>query len=396
MADLLPPALDPPTRVLMGPGPSDVCADVLAAMARPCIGHLDPAFIEIMDANKAMLRAVFGTQNQMTLPMSGTGSAGMETLLANLIEPGDSVLIGVNGVFGGRMCEVARRQGAEVVRVEAPWGRALDPDDFRARAAGRRFKLIALVHAETSTGVLQDLSGFRAVADELGALLVTDCVTSLGGSAVDLDAHGVDAAYSGTQKCLSVPPGLAPVSLSDRAMAAIQVREAPIQTWYLDLTLLASYWAGAKRAYHHTAPVNMNFALYAGLRRVVAEGLDARIARHQLHGAALRAGLVAMGLSLPVPDSERLPQLTLVQVPEGIDEAQVRRQLLSRYGLEIGGGLGDFAGRAWRIGLMGDSCTRRHVTLCLGALTSCLAEQGWRAPGDALAAAAEVFDKGTV
>ncbi len=392
-APALPPALDLPPRVLMGPGPSDVSPDVLQALGRPCIGHLDPAFIGVMDANKAMLRTVFGTANAMTLPMSGTGSAGMEALLANLVEPGDAVLIGVNGVFGGRMCEVARRQGAEVHRVEAPWGRALDPADFRKKAAGRRYKLVALVHAETSTGVLQDLSGFRAVADELGALLVTDCVTSLGGSAVDLDRHGVDAAYSGTQKCLSVPPGLSPVSLSDRAMAAVQVRETPVQSWYLDLTLLASYWEGNKRAYHHTAPVNMNYALYAGLRRVLAEGLDKRIARHRLHGAALRAGLEALGLSLPVPASERLPQLTLVQVPDGVDEAEVRRQLLGRYGLEIGGGLGDFAGRAWRIGLMGDSCTRRHVTLCLGAIGQCLADQGWRAPADALAAAAQVYDQ---
>lgn len=392
MASELPPPLDPPTRVLMGPGPSDVHAEVLAAMARPCIGHLDPAFIDIMDTNKSMLRTVFGTKNPMTLPMSGTGSAGMETLLANLVEPGDKVLIGVNGVFGGRMCEVARRQGAEVVRVEAPWGRALDPADFKRKAEGRRFKLVAVVHAETSTGVLQDLSGFRAVADELGALLVTDCVTSLGGCPVELDAHGVDAAYSGTQKCLSVPPGLAPVSLSDRAMAAISVREAPIQSWYLDLTLLSSYWTGSKRAYHHTAPVNMNFALYAGLRRVLAEGLDARYARHRLHGAALRAGLQALGLSLPVPEGERLSQLTLVQVPQGIDEAEVRRQLLGRFGLEIGGGLGDFAGRAWRIGLMGESSSRTHVTLCLGALLQALASQGWRSPEDPLLAAAAVYD----
>lgn len=394
MALELPAALQVPTRVLMGPGPSEVHADVLAALGLPCIGHLDPAFIGIMDANKAMLRAVFGTTNAMTLPMSGTGSAGMETLLANLVEPGDAVLIGVNGVFGGRMCEVARRQGAEVVRVEAPWGRALDPADFRARAAGRRFKLLAVVHAETSTGVLQDLSGFRDVADELGALLVVDCVTSLGGAPVDLDAHGVDAAYSGTQKCLSVPPGLAPVSVSDRAMAAISVREAPIQSWYLDLTLLSSYWTGSQRAYHHTAPVNMNYALHAGLRRVLAEGLEARYARHRLHGAALRAGLEALGLELPVPAGERLPQLTLVRVPDSVDEALVRRRLLAEWGLEIGGGLGAFAGKAWRIGLMGESSSRRHVTLCLGALAQALAGQGWKAPGDPLLAASAVYAAG--
>lgn len=388
---ILPPPLDPPDRVLMGPGPSDVPAEVLQALGRPCVGHLDPAFIQIMDANKAMLRQVFGTTNAMTLPMSGTGSAGMETLLVNLVEPGDRVLIGVNGVFGGRICEVARRCGAEVVRVEAPWGRALDPAAFLQRADGRRFKLVALVHAETSTGVLQDLSGFRAVADQLGALLVTDCVTSLGGCAVDLDAHGIDAASSGTQKCLSVPPGLAPVSLSDRAMAALAVRESKVQSWYLDLSLLASYWSGQKRAYHHTAPVNMNYALYAGLRIALAEGLDERFARHRRHAAALRAGLIALGLSLPVPAAERLPQLTLVSVPDTVDEAAVRRFLLSELGLEIGGGLGDFAGRAWRIGLMGSSCTRRHVSLCLAGLQQALASQGWKAPGDALGAAADAY-----
>ncbi|NOY26226.1 MAG: alanine--glyoxylate aminotransferase family protein, partial [Oligoflexia bacterium] len=364
----------------MGPGPSDVPPDVLQALSRPCIGHLDPAFIEIMDGTKAMLRQVFGTRNAMTMPISGTGSAGMETLLVNLVEPGDRVLVGVNGVFGGRICEVARRCGAQVVRVDTPWGRAIDPADLLARADGRRFKLLAVVHAETSTGVLQDLSGMRAVADQIGALLLTDCVTSLGGCAVDLDRHGVDAAYSGTQKCLSVPPGLAPVSLSKRAMAAVAVRESPAQSWYLDLSLLASYWSGQKRAYHHTAPVNMNYALYAGLRCVLEEGLAVRFARHRRHAAALRAGLLALGLTLPVPAEERLPQLTLVSTPDRVDEAEVRRFLLDQLGLEIGGGLGAFAGKAWRIGLMGASCTRAHVSLCLAGLQQALAIQGWQAP----------------
>ncbi len=388
---VLPAPVDPPARVLMGPGPSDVPADVLAALGRPCVGHLDPSFIRVMDENKAMLRQVFGTRNAMTLPMSGTGSAGMEALLVNLIEPGDRVLVGINGVFGGRIAEVARRCGAEVVPVEAPWGSALDPDAFRAAAVGRSFKLVALVHAETSTGVLQDLSGFRAVADDVGALLVADCVTSLGGVPVALDRHGVDAAWSGTQKCLSVPPGLAPVSLNERAMDAVRSRKTPVQSWYLDLSLLASYWGGSQRAYHHTAPVNMNYALHAGLRAALAEGLGARFARHQRHGAALRAGLAALGLSLPVSPADRMPQLTLVSVPDGIDEAAARRLLLSELGLEIGGGLGAFAGRAWRIGLMGASATRRHVTLCLGGLQQALAAQGWVAPGDPLAAAAAAY-----
>ena len=384
---VLPDVLAPPPRVLMGPGPSDVPAEVLAALSRPCIGHLDPAFIRIMDENKAMLRQVFGTSNAMTLPMSGTGSAGMETLFVNLLEPGDRVLVGVNGVFGGRMCEVARRCGATVDRVEAPWGQPLSVEAFREAAAGREYKLLALVHAETSTGVLQDLAGFRALCDELGALLLADCVTSLGGVPVDLDAHGVDAAYSGTQKCLSVPPGLAPVSLSERAMAVVQGRPAPVQSWYLDLSLLASYWSGSKRAYHHTAPVNMNYALHAGLWLALAEGLEARFARHRAHGAALAAGLEALGLTLPVAPAHRLPQLTLVEVPESVDEAAVRRRLLEEHGLEIGGGLGAFAGRAWRIGLMGASCSRQHVALCLAALQQALAAQGWEAPADPMAAA---------
>ncbi len=391
---VLPAVLDPPARILMGPGPSDVPAEVLAAMARPCVGHLDPAFIQIMDENKAMLRQLFGTDNAMTLPMSGTGSAGMETLFVNLVEAGDRVLIGVNGVFGGRMCEVARRCGAEVVRVDAPWGQPLDPAAFLEAAAGRSFKLVALVHAETSTGVLQDLSGFRAVADQLGALLLADCVTSLGGVPVDLDKHGVDAAYSGTQKCLSVPPGLAPVSLSERAMAVVAARKTPVQSWYLDLSLLSSYWSGKKRAYHHTAPVNMNYALHAGLWLALAEGLDARFARHSLHSRALAAGLEALGLSLPVSPECRLPQLTLVEVPEQVDEAAVRRFLLDEIGLEIGGGLGAFAGRAWRIGLMGASCTRQHVSLCLAGLQQALAAQGWKAPGEPLTAALSAYSAG--
>ena len=389
---IIPAPLDPPSRVLMGPGPSDVPPEVLQALARPCIGHLDPVFVDIMDQNKGMLRQVFGTDNAMTLPMSGTGSAGMETLLVNLIEPGDRVLIGVNGVFGGRMCEVARRCGAEVVRVEAPWGRALSPDAFRARAEGRRFKLLAVVHAETSTGARTDLDGFREVADDLGALLAVDCVTSLGGIPVELDAHGVDAAYSGTQKCLSVPPGLAPVSLSERAMAAVAARKSSVASWYLDLSLLASYWGGQKRAYHHTAPVNMNYALHSGLRLALEEGLPARYARHQRHAEALRQGLLALGLSLPVPEAERLPQLTLVAAPAGVDEAAVRTFLLQQLGLEIGGGLGDFAGKAWRIGLMGASCSRRHVTLCLSGLQQALGAQGWKAPHDPLAAASAVYE----
>ncbi len=383
--------VNPPARVLLGPGPSDVAPSVLRALGSPTVGHLDPMFLQVMDEVRAMLRPLFGTTNDMTMPMSGTGSAGMETLFVNLLEPGDKALIGVHGVFGGRMAEVARRCGAEVVTVEAPWGRALDPDDLMAAAkAHGPFKVMAVVHAETSTGVLQDLAPMRAIADACGALLLTDCVTSLGGVRIDLDAHGVDAAYSGSQKCLSCPPGLAPISLSDRAVKVLTTRSHPVQSWYLDLNLIANYWGGA-RAYHHTAPVNMNYALHEALRLALDEGLEARIVRHARHAAALSAGLEAMGLSLPVPPAERLAPLTLVGIPDGVDDKAVRGRLIQQYGLEIGGGLGKFAGKAWRIGLMGAASTPRNVTLCLAALGDALRAEGFSPTGDGVAAAAEAL-----
>lgn len=375
--------LSPPHRILMGPGPSDVDPRVLQAMALPTIGHLDPAFVGIMDEVRGMLQQLLGTRNALTLPMSGTGSAGMETCLVNLLEPGDAVLVGVNGVFGGRMCEVARRCGAEVTEVPAAWGRGLALDDFREIAAGRSFRALCLVHAETSTGVLQDLQGFASLAEELGALLVVDAVTSLGGTAVDMDEQGIDALYSGTQKCLSCPPGLSPVSFSERAVQRIRSRGTPPQSWYLDLGLIARYWLGTEesngtaRAYHHTAPINAVYGLHEALRLALDEGLEARFARHRFHSAALSSGLEALGLELPVPAAERLPQLTLVRAPEGVDERAVRAHLLSEFNLEIGGGLGDLAGRAWRIGLMGTACSRTHVELCLRALESGLRSEGW-------------------
>ena len=379
---MIPSSVSPPTRVLLGPGPSDVDPRVLVALARPTIGHLDPAFIAVMEQVRHMLQAVFGTANALTIPMSGTGSAGMEAAMINLVEPGDRVLVGVHGVFGGRLCDVARRAGGEVVRVDAPWGTALDPDALRAAAAGRSFKVLALVHAETSTGVLQGLGGLRELADDLGALLLIDAVTSLGGVPVDLDAYGVDAAYSGTQKCLSCPPGLAPLSYSPRAVEALRARrDAPV-SWYLDLALVARYWlgteesGGAARAYHHTAPINMVYALHEALRIALLEGLEARYARHRRVSSAFWAGLEAMGLLLPVAPTDRLPQLTLVAVPDGVDEARVRAQLLADHGLEIGGGLGAFAGTAWRIGLMGSGCTESNARLCLRALRGALAVQG--------------------
>ena len=390
--ELAPPlaSLDPPRRVLLGPGPSDVAASVSAALAKPTVGHLDPYFLGVMDEVRAMLRRVFGTANELTLPMSGTGSAGMETCFANLLEPGDEAVIGVNGVFGSRMADVAARCGARVTAVEGEWGRALDPEALRRAAGGRKVKVVALVHAETSTGVLQDPAPLRSVADELGALLVLDCVTSLGGLPVELDTWGVDAAYSGTQKCLSCPPGLSPISFSSRAHGALRARSGKVQSWYLDLSMIAAYW-GTERVYHHTAPINMLYALHEALRLVLAEGLEARFTRHRLNARALVAGLEALGLEPRVPAAERLPSLTAVAVPDGIDEARVRRHLLERFALEIGGGLGPMKGNTWRIGLMGSGSTRANVTLCLAALTAALREQGFDARSDALAAAAQVY-----
>lgn len=355
----------------MGPGPSDVDDGVLSAMARPTLGHLDPDFLAIMDEIRAMLRAVFRTGNELTMPMSGTGSAGMETCIVNLVEPGDRVLVGIHGVFGTRMAEVARRTGAEVVEVHGAWGRALSADAFLEAAAGRPFDLVGVVHAETSTGVLQPIPPLREVADELGALLLVDCVTSLAGHPVEIDAWGVDAAYSGTQKCLSCPPGLAPVTFSARAVERMGRRTHPVQSWYLDLSLIRGYW-GEERSYHHTAPINMLYGLHEALRLVLEEGLDARFERHARLAAKLREGLGGLGLELPVPSDERLNPLTVVSIPGGVEDALVRRHLLDHFGLEIGGGLGPMKGKAWRIGLMGAGCSERNVALCLAGLHSAL------------------------
>ncbi len=389
-----PAPLCPPERTLMGPGPSAVAPSVLRALSQPTLGHLDPHFLRVMDEIRAMMQAVFRTQNELCFPMSGTGSAGMETCLVNLIEPGERVVVGVNGVFGTRMAEVARRCGAEVVEVKGEWGRALDADAVRA-AAGDSASLLCIVHAETSTGVLQDVPPMRAVADELGALLVLDTVTSLGGVDVALDAWGVDATYSGTQKCLSCPPGLSPVSFSERARTKLAGRSRAVQSWYLDLSLVGNYW-GSERAYHHTAPINMLYGLHESLRLVLEEGLAEREVRHRLHSRALVAGLEALGLEHRVPLAERLPQLTAIAVPEGIDDGRARAHLLNEFDLEIGGGLGPMKGNTWRIGLMGAGATRRNVTLCLGALSSALNEQGHAGGGssDALAAAAAIYAGG--
>jgi alanine-glyoxylate transaminase/serine-glyoxylate transaminase/serine-pyruvate transaminase len=319
----------------------------------------------------------------------------METCIVNLVEPGDHVVVCVNGVFGGRMADVAQRAGARVTRVERPWGEAMAPGDVLEALAAqpeeqRRAKLLCLVHAETSTGALTPLDGFGELARSLGALLVVDAVTSLGGVPVQMDAHGVDALYSGTQKCLSCPPGLAPVSFSSQAMAVLNDRSRPVQSWYLDLSMISRYW-GNERAYHHTAPINMVYGLHEALRLALQEGLAARYERHATHGAALVAGVEAMGLTVPVATTTRMPQLTVVQAPDGVQEARVRGRLLTEHGLEIGGGLGAFKGRVWRVGLMGAAATRRNVTTFLSALAGALGGEGWRPDGDPLAAAAAVY-----
>jgi alanine-glyoxylate transaminase/serine-glyoxylate transaminase/serine-pyruvate transaminase len=353
-------------RILMGPGPCNPYPEVMAAFARPVLGHLDPDFIALLDETNERLRTVFRTTNALTFPVSGTGSAGMEAAFVNVVRPGDVVVVGVNGVFGGRMCDVAARCGAEVVRVDAEWGRALDAQQLLD--AHPNPAVIAVVHAETSTGVRNDVELLGANKGD--ALLLIDCVTSLAGIPVEIDAWGVDLAYSGTQKCLGVPPGLAPLTVSDRAVERIV--EKP-QSWYLDLNMIKAYvTGGGARAYHHTAPISMIYALHAGLGAVLDEGLDAAWQRHAECGAMLRDGLEKLGFRLFAQDGHRLPELTTVWVPEhlpaGMDEAAVRRALLDRYGIEVGGGLGEYAGKVWRIGCMGHTARPRNVTLLLGAL----------------------------
>src|SRR5262245_43658939 len=365
---------------------------VLRAMAAPLLGHLDPAFIAMMDDVKSMLRAVFATTNALTFPVSGTGSAGMEACIVNLVEPGDEVVVGVNGVFGTRMAEVIERAGGTAVRVEAPWGRVVRAEQIEAALRNcRRPKLAALVHAETSTGAWQPLADAARVAHAHEALFLADCVTSLGGAPVEIDASEIDVAYSGTQKCLSCPPGLAPVTFGARALEALAARRTKVRSWYLDVTLLQQYW-GEERVYHHTAPISMNYALREALRLVAEEGLAARFARHRLNHEALAAGLAPLGLSLAAEEGHRLPMLNAVTVPAGVDEARVRSRLLADDGIEIGGGLGPMKGRVWRIGLMGESSRRESVLSVLAALEVALAAEGHRVtPGAALAAAQGVY-----
>ena len=385
------PPVTPPQRVLLGPGPSDVPPRVLSALAAPTIGHLDPHYLKIMDETRSMIREVFSTTNEMTMATSGTGSAGMEMCVVNLIEPGDEMIVCVNGVFGTRMRDVAERAGATVHSIEQDWGKIIEPAAVAAALAEHpKTKVLGIVHAETSTGAHQPLVEISRLVHDAGALLLVDAVTSMGGVELLVDEWNIDAIYSGTQKCLSCPPGLAPVSFSPAALAAMDARKTKVQSWYLDISMLRAYW-GEERVYHHTAPINMTYALHEALRIVLEEGLEARIARHKLNHEALRAGLEAMGFSY-IPEHS-LTTLNAVRVPDGVNDLVVRRALLNDYGIEIGAGLGPFKGKAWRIGLMGHSSTKRNVMLVLAALESLLLDQGADVkPGDALNAASGAYE----
>lgn len=378
--------LKPSQRILMGPGPSDVSDRVLRAMSAPTLGHLDPEYLVIMDETRELMRAVFRTKNELTLAVSGTGSAGMEACVVNLVEPGDEMIVCVNGVFGTRMRDVAQRAGATVHSIEADWGRIIDPQQVAdALRTHPKTKLLGIVHAETSTGAHQPLEEISKLVHDAGALLLVDTVTSLGGHDVRVDDWRIDACYSGTQKCLSCPPGLAPVTFSPAAVAAIDKRKTKVQSWYLDMTLVRQYW-GQERFYHHTAPINMTYALREALRIICEEGLDARVKRHDLHHRSLRAGLAAIGIDY-VPDHS-LATLNAIHIPAAVDDLAVRKRLLNEYGIEIGAGLGPFKGKAWRIGLMGHSSTRRNVTLCLAALEAILADADVKLDRGAAVAAA--------
>ncbi len=382
--------LDPGERILMGPGPSNVAPRVLQAMAAPCIGHLDPYFLKVMDETQQLLRYLFRTRNALTLPVSGTGSAGMETCFVNVVEPGDEVAVCVNGVFGTRMADIVNRIGGKLIRVDAEWGRAIDPEAVRKAVKGKSPKVLAVVHAETSTGAYTPLEDLSGIAQETGALFLVDAVTSLGGIEVAVDKMGIDAVYSGTQKCLSCPPGLSPFSFSEKALQVLKTRKTPVVSWYLDMGMVGSYW-GAERKYHHTAPVNAIYGLREALRIIVEEGLETRFERHLLNHRALVAGIEAMGLSMYVPKAERLPTLNTIRIPEGADDARLRKALLENFGIEIGAGLGPLAGKVWRVGLMGHSSTPRNVFLFLSALGSILKAQGVKVKPESVEAASAIY-----
>jgi len=386
-------AFHPPLRLLLGPGPSNIEGRVLQAMTAPMIGYFDPSMGEVTREITRLLRLVFGSTHRMTLPVSGTGTAGMEAALINLLEPGDRILVGYNGYFGDRMVQIAERCGAVPVKMEAEWGRPILLDQVEAafkKAGGA--KVLAVVHAETSTGVLQPLDGLRKIADGYGAYVLVDAVTSLGGHPVEVDRHGIDACYSGTQKALSAPTGLAPITLSDRAMERIQQRPRKLQSFYLDLPLYEQYWVG-NPSYHHTPPTTFHYALLEALRIVEEEGLEVRWARHHLNHQALVAGLEAMGLQMHVEQAYRLWTLNTVRIPAGVDDAKARGRLLKEFGIEIGGGLGTLKGKVWRIGLMGANSTPSSVLLLLAALERILPSEGFRC-GSGVVAANAVYTQG--
>jgi alanine-glyoxylate transaminase/serine-glyoxylate transaminase/serine-pyruvate transaminase len=385
----------PPRRLLLGPGPSLVHPRVLRALSMPLLGHLDPVFLTVMNDIQSSLRMIFETEHPFTIAISGTGSAGMEASIVNLVEPGDAVIVGINGIFGTRLASIVDRCGGKAIRLEAPWGDCIQPDAIEhALVRSGPVKAVAIVHAETSTGAWQPLEDIGAVCRRHDALFVVDAVTSLGGLAVGVDRLGIDVCYSGTQKCLSCPPGLSPFTMSERALAAVKARRLPCQSWYLDMGLIAEYWTESSRAYHHTAPISMLYGLREALRLIEEEGLTTRYKRHQINSNALLAGLEVLGLVPLPPAGRRLPMLNCVVVPAQIPEADIRARLLSQYGIDIGGGLGPLKGKVWRIGLMGESSTEANVLTLLNALEALFLEGGWLStPGVALQAASRVYSQ---
>lgn len=387
----IPGQLNPSPRLLLGPGPSDAHPRVLSVMTTPLLGHLDPQFLEVMTETQEMLRQVYQTRNQLTFPVSATGMAGMETCLVNLIEPGDKAVVCVKGYFGTRMVDVAGRCGAELTVLNQKWGEVFDLDQIRETLQRVRPKVLGIVHAETSTGAWQPVEQLGRLCHEFDTLLVTDCVTSLGCVPVKLDEWQIDAAFSCSQKGLSCPPGLSPISFSERAVAALNARKTKVQSWYLDLTSIQSYWGG-ERAYHHTAPITMVYAIREGLRLALEEGLEARFDRHTRNHLALKAGLTALGLSYLAPEGRQLPQLNAVRIPDGVDDVAGRKRLLTEFGIEIGGGLGDFKGKAWRIGLMGQNSRPNCVFQVLAALEQVLRGAGVKVePGSGVGAAERAY-----
>jgi alanine-glyoxylate transaminase / serine-glyoxylate transaminase / serine-pyruvate transaminase len=387
----IPGQLNPSPRLLLGPGPSDVHPRVLSVMSTPLVGHLDPQFLTLMNETQEMLRQAFVTKNHLTLPISATGMAGMETCLVNLLEPGDKIVVCVKGFFGQRLVDVAERTGAAVTRLDVPWGSVFDLDQVRVVLAKVRPKVLAMVHAETSTGAWQPIEELGKLCHEFGTLLCIDAVTSLGCVPLKVDEWEIDAIFSCTQKGLSCPPGLSPVSFSPRAVETIMSRKTKMHSWYLDMTQVQKYW-DADRHYHHTAPITMVYAIREGLRLLHEEGLEARWTRHLTHHRALKAGLYALGLEYAAVEAHQLPQLNAVKIPAGVDDLTVRKKLLSDFGIEIGGGLGEFKGKVWRIGIMGHNSRANNVLLVLAALEQCLQSVGCKiAPGSGVAAANMVY-----